>query len=404
MRIWRILSFLSLLLIVGCFEEQKKMMTFGEDVEFLKKYTDVVVLGDSSAAGAVAVVPAYQGRVMTSSAAGECGLSFGWINKELIASGKVLPQINVYGGEDRFWMGPEGGQYAIFFDKGVEFDFENWQTPAVIDTEPFEMVSRTFDSATFSHKAKLKNWTGTQFDIQIDRVVRVLSREDAEGKLGVNLPDGVKLVVYESDNTLTNTGDAAWKKETGLLSIWILSMFNPSAETTIVIPFKAGSEQQLGPIVNDAYFGKVPADRLVVKEDVLFFSGDGQYRSKIGISPKRAEDVFGSYDAANKVLTLVQYTRGGGAADYVNSMWEYQSQPYAGDVVNSYNDGPPAPGKKALGPFYELETSSPAVELKAGESISHIHRVFHLVGTEGELDRIARATLKVSLDEIKKAF
>jgi len=404
MRFWRILSILSLLLIAGCSGEQKKMTTFGEDVEFLKKYTDVVVLGDLSAAGTIAVVPAYQGRVMTSSAAGEDGLSFGWINKELIASGKILPQINVYGGEDRFWMGPEGGQFAIFFDKGVAFDFEHWQTPAVIDTEPFEMISRTSDTAAFSRKAKLKNWTGTEFEIKIDRVVRVLSKKDAEGKLGFDLPQAVKLVVYESENKLANTGQADWKKQTGLLSIWILSMFNPSPETTIVIPFKAGSEDELGPIVNDAYFGKVPGDRLVVKENVLFFKGDGQSRGKIGISPKRAEDVFGSYDAANKVLTLVQYTRPEGAVDYVNSMWEYQSRPFDGDVVNSYNDGPPAPGKKALGPFYELETSSPAVELKAGESISHVHRVFHLVGSESELDRIAQATLQVSLDEIKEAF
>jgi len=404
MRIWKILSVLSVLLIAGCSQEQKKMMTFGEDVEFLRKYTDVVVLGDLSASGAVAVVPAYQGRVMTSTAGGEDGLSFGWINKELIASGKIQPQINVYGGEDRFWMGPEGGQFAIFFDKGVAFDFEHWQTPAAIDTEPFEMISSTSDTAAFSHKARLKNWTGTEFEIKIDRVVRVLSREDAEDKLGARLPGSVKLVVYESDNKLTNTGDVAWKKETGLLSIWILSMFNPSPETTIVIPFKAGSQEQLGPIVNDAYFGKVPGDRLVVRKDVLFFKGDGQSRGKIGISPKRAEPVFGSYDAANKVLTLVQYTRPAGANDYVNSMWEYQKEPFSGDVVNSYNDGPPAPGKKALGPFYELETSSPAVELKAGQSISHIHRVFHLVGPESELDRIAQATLQVSLDEIKKAF
>ena len=50
-----------------------------------------------------------------------------------------------------------------------------------------------------------------------------------------------------------------------------------------------------------------------------------------------------AYDAAGKVLTLVQYTLPEGAADYVSSMWELQKEPYAGDVVNSYNDGPPAP-------------------------------------------------------------
>jgi hypothetical protein len=28
-----------------------------------------------------------------------------------------VPHINVFGGEDRFWLGPEGGQFSIFFAK-----------------------------------------------------------------------------------------------------------------------------------------------------------------------------------------------------------------------------------------------------------------------------------------------
>ena len=181
-------------------------------------------------------------------------------------------------------------------------------------------------------------------------------------------------------------------------------MFKPSDATTIVIPFEAGPEDELGPKVNDAYFGKVPAERLVVKDDVLFFCGDGKYRSKIGLSPARAKSVAGSYDAAGKVLTIVQYTKPEGAADYVNSMWELQEAPYAGDVINSYNDGPATPGAKPMGPFYELETSSPAAALAPGESLSHVHRTFHLQGAEADLDPIAKSLLGVSLEEIKNAL
>ena len=100
-------------------------------------------------------------------------------------------------------------------------------------------------------------------------------------------------------------------------------MFNPSPTTTIAIPFIPGSEAALGPVVNDAYFGKVPGDRLVVRDAVLFFRADGQYRSKIGIPPARALPLAGSYDSAAHVLTLVQYTRPADASRYVNSMWEY---------------------------------------------------------------------------------
>jgi hypothetical protein len=120
----------------------------------------------------------------------------------------------------------------------------------------------------------------------------------------------------------------------------------------VVIPFKAGPDAELGPPVKDDYFGKVPADRLVVKDGVAYFRADGQCRSKIGVSPKRVKPIAGSYDAASRVLTLVQFTLPPGAADYVNSAWQIQENPYAGDVANSYNDGPPEPGKKPLGPFY----------------------------------------------------
>ncbi len=390
------------MVFVGCSAMQKSVK-FGDDVAFLKKHTETVVLSDPAGKAQLAIAPAYQGRVMTSTADGDKGVSFGWINRDLISSGKTLPHINSWGGEDRFWMGPEGGQFAIFFKKPDPFDFDHWNTPAVIDTEAYDLVSKTNDTATFRKVTRLKNWTGTEFDLQIDRTVRLLSCEQAAKLLGVALPDSVKKVVYESDNKITNTGKEAWTKEKGLLSIWILGIYNPSPKTTVVIPFNAGPEDKLGPKVNDMYFGKVPADRLVVKDDVLFFKADGQCRGKIGLSPRRAKPILGSYDDVNKVLTIVQYTKPEGVTDYVNSMWEHQKDPYAGDAANSYNDGP-IPGQKQMGPFYELESSSPALAMSPGMSASHVHRTFHIQGSEADLDKIARATLGVGLEEIKKAF
>jgi len=392
--------------LAGCVEEKTEMAkkTFGDDLAFLKKHTDVVILSDTSGNSQVAVLPTLQGRAMTSTAEGTEGLSFGWINRELIASGKTVEHINVYGGEDRFWIGPEGGQFSIFFKKGVPFDLENWFTPASIDTEPFELVSKSKSRAILKKDMQLENYSRTIFNLRVDREIRVLERSEALNALGIAPAKTVKIVAFESNNTMTNTGTKAWDKETGLLSIWILGMFNPSPATTVIVPFNVGTEDELGPIVNDAYFGKVPANRLVVKDGVLFFSGDGQYRSKIGLSPQRARPIAGSYDAVNKVLTIVQYNKPQTAADYVNSMWELQDEPYKGDVVNSYNDGPSEPGAKPLGPFYELETSSPAAALKPGEAVSHIHRTYHLQGPEADLDTIAKATLGVTIAEIKSAL
>ncbi|MCG3128927.1 MAG: hypothetical protein CHACPFDD_03823 [Phycisphaerae bacterium] len=383
-----------------------KPTNFGQDVQFLKRHTDVIVLGDEPGGARVAVVPKYQGRVMTSTTSGDRGASNGFINYELIRSGKTRPHINVFGGEDRFWMGPEGGQFAIFFKHGDPFELDAWQTPAVIDTAPYEVVSHDARSVSFRHKEKLKNYSDTEFEFQIDRIIRLIPTADVASKLGVQVPAGVRVVAYESSNKLTNMGRKKWTKESGLLSVWILGMFKHSADTTVAIPYRVGSEEALGPVVNDAYFGKVPADRLRISEvdRLIYFKGDGACRSKIGLSPSRATAICGSYTPSANRLTIVQYNKPEGAADYVNSMWELQKEPYRGDVINSYNDGPPSPGAKPMGPFYELETSSPAKELGRAESVLHVHRTFHFEGAPQQLSPIAESLLGVRIERIEAAW
>jgi hypothetical protein len=377
---------------------------FAADVAFLRQLVEVVVLGSEPSGPRVAVVPAYQGRVMTSTTGGPSQTSYGWINYEHIASGKNTPQINVYGGEERFWLGPEGGQYSLFFPPGAKFEFADWQTPAVIDTEPFKVVKQNISSVSFQHHARLRNYSDAEYRVRVDRTVELLPNEAAQASLGGELGD-VRMVGYRTTNRLTNVGKNDWSKKSGLLSIWILGMYKPGPRTTVVIPFRVGNEAELGPIANDAYFGKPPAERLVIGDGVLFFSGDGEFRSKIGLSPRRARDVCGSWDAQHGVLTIVKYNQPGrDVTDYVNSMWAFQDEPYGGDVVNSYNDGPPAPGAKPLGPFYELETSSPALALAAGESGEHVQETYHFEGDRDQLDKLARAVLGISLDEIEAAL
>jgi len=378
--------------------------TFGNDLAFLKQHTDAIILSDKTGAAQIVLAPRLQSRVMTSTADGLHGMSFGWINRELFAEGKLRPLLNPYGGEDRFWLGPEGGQFGIFFAKGDPFDMAHALTPAALDREPFEVVSEGADRACFHKDCTLTNYSGTHFDVELDREVRLLTPAAAWKHLGTTATPSVKLVAYESENCLTNVGEETWTKEAGLLSIWILGMYTPSPATTVVIPIKTGAEAGLSPAVNADYFGRLPAERLAVVDGVVFFSGDGQYRSKIGIGPQRCKPVMGSYDAANRVLTLIQFTLPPGATDYVNSMWKLQDAPYGGDVVNSFNDGPPEPGAKPLGPFYELESSSPAAALDPGETLTHIHRTIHITGTEQHLDIIAKAVLGVGVQQIAAAL
>ncbi len=85
-------------------------------------------------------------------------------------------------------------------------------------------------------------------------------------------------------------------------------------------------------------------------------------------------------------------------------MWEIQEEPYDGDVVNSYNDGPPEPGVPPLGGFYELETSSPALDLAPGESYTHIHQTVHLSGEIAQLDPVAKQVLGATVQVIAEGI
>src|SRR5258708_2138286 len=190
--------------------------SFGDDLAFLQKHTDVVVLHDPSNTAQVAVAPAWQGRVLTSTADGPGGASFGWINRELIASGKLQPHMNAFGGEDRFWLGPEGGQFSIFFAPGAKFELHDWFTPAPLDTMPYHLVKQSPEQATFAAAFALTNYSGTRFEVRVSREVRLLSAAGAWEKLGVQPAASVSLVAYETHNRITNAGKQPWLKETGL--------------------------------------------------------------------------------------------------------------------------------------------------------------------------------------------
>ena len=375
-------------------------VTFGDDLSFLQKYTQVIVLSSADGKSQVAVAPAYQGRVMTSSANGLTGDSFGYIHRAGVQAGKRQPHMTVLGGEDRFWLGPEGGQYALYFPPGAAFDAEHWQVPEPIDWDAWPVVSQNKTDASFMRQMSLTNYAGTKFTARVNRTVRMLDRGAIATALSITPASSTNLVAYESENRLMNDGTTAWTQETGLISIWILGMYPPSPRATVVIPFVPGTDAERGPVVNDAYFGKIDADRLKIGEGVLFFKADGRKRGKIGIPKPRARDVAGSYDPDRRVLTIVTFTLPM-ASGYVNSMWAKQDNPYGGDVVNSYNDGPMTPGAAPLGPFYEIESSSPAVSLGPKQWVQHVHRTIHFQGPDADLDAIARKVLGVSLAQIR---
>lgn len=378
--------------LTSCTEDTPvKKGTFEYDVDFLQTYQETILLKNNNSQ--VAVVPAYQGRIMTSTATGKNGKSYGWLNYDAISSEVVQDKINIYGGEDRFWLGPEGGQFSIFFENGADFTFENWKTPQQIDTDIFKVVDQSTSSVSFLKEMKLTNYQGFPFHIEVRRKINVFDRTQIEKNLNIDLSQlDIDFVGIESVNGLKNIGDQPWSKETGLLSIWILGMLNPSDETTIILPFKEAPNY-------NTYFGDVPSSNIAIKEQSILLKADGKHRTKLGLPPVNTQPLAGSYDASNNVLTVVQFSVGD-ETSYVNSLWEIQDEPFKGDVVNVYNDGPLEDGSQ-LGPFYELESSSPAKELKVNEEIKHHHITYHFEGDKNDLNKICLQLFNLKLDDIK---
>jgi hypothetical protein len=407
-------------------EDQKgKAMSYGEVKEFLSKHTQVVELTNDAGAR-VLLAPEWQGRVMTSTCDGPGGASFGFINYDYIKAGKVDLHFNNYGGEDRLWLCPEGGQFSLWFKPGDKQEMKNWFTAPALNEGSWAVpppgrrgairgrtAARAGAAAGTVHMAarlQFQNASATAFDLDMARNVRLLATSDVQKLLGdgaakLMAAPGVKTVAYETDNKITNRGPA-FVKDKGLVSIWILSMMNAAPKTIVLAPYKPGSEADLGPVVKSDYFGTVPADRLKIIPEAVLFRADYHYRSKIGVSQRRVRNVLGSMDFDANVLTIAQFTMPDNPADhiYLNNMWELpQKDPFHGDVANSYNDGPNDLGSQ-LGAMYEIESISPAPVLNTGESIEHCHRTIHVQADYPTLQKLAKEVLGVELDDVKKVM
>lgn len=375
--------------------------SFGYDLSFLQKYDSVVVLKHDDEPACVIVSPRYQAKVFTSTADGDKGQSFGWINYKAFDA-PVDAHMNAYGGENRFWLGPEGGPFSLYFRKGDSMIFDNWKTPPPIDTENWDVVHKTKKSVTLQKDMQLSNYKGTALTLRAERTVSVFSLKEIMNHLNVPIDSSIKAVGYLTDNSVTNTGRQEWNEQTGAPCIWMLDMFNPSPSTVILIPYKNNTATENSKVATTDYFGEIPEDRIKYKNNVLLFKADGKSRGKLGIGPSRALPVAGSYDAQRGVLTITTFDVDP-KGRYLNQEWSTAKDPFSGDAVNAYNDGPLADGTQ-MGPFYEIESVSPAAFLQPGASISHRHAVYHFTGSKNSLNTIAKKLFSISLEDIETAF
>ncbi len=381
------------------FESQYAKGTFGYDLDFLKQKDSVIVLNSKDGSGEIIISPKYQAKVFTSTADGANGKSFGWINYKTFAATSLDAHMNAYGGEDRLWLGPEGGKFALFFRPATKMVFDYWHTPAAFDFESWKLTSSSDKKASLSKSTRVLNYLGVIFTLAVVRDIEILEPADMKKMLGINFDDKVKPVAFSTTNTLINTSPFAWDKNSGAPCLWNLDMFSPSPKTVIVVPY---NQNDTGKVATTDYFGQIPPDRVKYNNGILLFKADGKSRGKLGMPPNRAKTMAGSYDAQNNVLTIALFDMNP-KATYLNQEWRTDKDPFVGDAVNAYNDGPLANGSQ-MGPFYEIESVSQAAFLKPNEGLSHKHSVFHFTGDKAELNQIALKTLGISLQDIQAAF
>lgn len=371
---------------------------FDRAIDAVGRNEAIVLQGETG--GRVLVSARHQGRVMTSSVGAVD--SVGFVCEGELREGEVHPNFNNFGGQDRLWLGPEAGQFGIYFEPGSELRRDLWRVPKDFNEGAFQVDEKSGTRVVMNQEIAVTNYSGTKFKTRVRREVGIVPESSLTKSLGVALPAGVSYTGCTTDNTLTNIGEAAWTPEGGLLNIWVLGMFNPGARTVILIPLKEGD----GPDYRDEpYFGKIPEERLKRIGSTLLFRADARAEGKIGVPPGRSSGIAGSYDFAQDLLIVVTYDVPKNKALFGNSTWEkVQSDPYGGDLFQAYNANAPGgtpPGRYA---FYELESVSPSVALKPEDSVRHRQTTHCFQGDRKGLAILALALFKVDLAEVERTF
>lgn len=384
-------------------DNSAKLPLFGQDLSFFSKYgINAILLGEGDSL--IAVSPQLQGRVLTSTYGGAESPSLGWMNKRLITDTNADRQVSDLGGEDRLWLGPQGGDFSIFFPNGSIMNQENWRIPEAISSEPWTLVGRNKNQAKLEKVADIENITGTKFKVRLEREISVLTRQNVGEILGIEIPDSLEIVAFQSFNKITNLGSEKWNDKTGMLNLSVQSCFNANKTVRVFVPYRPGEPSKLGDIVRDNYFeslGTQTSGRLVIAPDYVQLKCDGQNRSGIGISPRRSEGIILSYDVANNLLTVVMYIKPSGLRGYLANSWRRNSEMFDGDAISLYNNGPLARTSMVAAPFYEISTSSPALELAAGKSQFHLQRTFHFHGSEYDLGLISYKLAGISITQLR---
>lgn len=377
-------------------------MRFTEVVQLLKDTgNQVVVLKARKSPSAVVVAPGLVGRAMCSSFDQNLGLANAWINEGAVRKGKVDPVFNNFGGEERFWFAPEGGPFGLMFGK-EESRFENYSVQQGMSTLEYKVVTQDDQSVLMVAELSLENASGTRFDLRVERRISLLE----SCPYVHDVPGAVEIAAFQSENCVTNLGDRRWTRDRGTVAMWCLGQFLEHPRQSIIIPVRPGWDARHSPPTVDEYFkdfclgGSFPPNRRVNFDDFVLLKADGKVRGKVGVKKQRALGKLGSYDPDTSHLVIVDHDFYP-ESDYPTGYWRNYDDAFSGDALSVYIDGPERSGG-AQGLSYELETMSPALFLRPGESFNCRNRTFNVRGEPSDIGLICHRYLKARLDQVEE--
>ena len=186
--------------------------------------------------------PKLVGRVMSSTFDAAVGDALGWISVDTIRAGRVDPVFTNYGGEERLWFGPEGSQFGLNF-ASKDMTLSHYRVQPGMNSQPYTVakVSSEEDFVVMETQIKLQNLAGTQFDIEVERTVKILNY----CPYTVGLPPQAEFVGFQTETLIKNVSPVPIRSETGLLSCWTIGQHPGGPRRMVVIPFRPGPDNEL---------------------------------------------------------------------------------------------------------------------------------------------------------------
>jgi hypothetical protein len=324
--------------------------------------------------GRALVLPEMQGRVLALSVGGRVA---NFVNCDAIERGDGDPVFNNYGGADRLWIGPEAGDTGFFISEGIPPAGEHWRVPDALNRGAFE-ARADLNAVNLRRTISLLNSSRSTFRIALRRRVEPLYPGAAARLFRAGGADRLEWAGIVTINFIENAGPEAWTPATGIPFVWVLGQFPVGDDVWVRAPV---AESAPGPIYNDRYFGRVPPDRLRVREGHVEMRADGGAVSKFGIPGPRCEGRAHAIDGGRGWLYMTYFDADPGAR-YINNLWDAgAAAPFDGDAFQSYNSGDHT--------FFELESASPGLALAPGEMAVHRHATVVVHGPPELLLQIA---------------